>query len=320
MSRHHLGAYTAFCRDCRHDFRRIARKAQDCEADDVASQAWIVAFELEAEGLEVDFSSADFRKKLLSYLYQDFVRFGDRKVAYAKRFETDEESSGTRPLLEKLASPSLDPQALAMLDEDEIVDIIPYRHSLAAAWVELVGRHGNHMPSIARHLMISLSWCRRCYRRAIWLAQTQQPLPDVLKVLAGEQPGPWRRYKITREPRQLSFDFDPKLPFFDSAWKLLQIRYCSPCRSYQLDHTFDKDSACFSTNSIAASSPTGGYFHLFGVRRTKIRSFDRTTCHIGIVRTNHPIGQKKRRHSAFSLESRSQLPLTPTRSSPAACH
>lgn len=144
MSHDHLAAYTGFCRACRHDFRRIARDAKDCEADDVASQAWIVAFDLKADGLEVDFSNADFRKKLLSYLYQDFVRYGDRKVAYAKRFEADEENSGTHPLLEKLAAPALDPLALAMIEEHKSADSIPYRHSLGAAWAELVGRYGNH--------------------------------------------------------------------------------------------------------------------------------------------------------------------------------
>lgn len=210
MSKERPASYQVFCRDCRDDFRRIARKAGDCDADDVACEAWLLAAAFEAEGCEVDFADADFRHRLLAYLFQHFVRYNDRKIAAAQRFERDDSA---RPLLERLAAPTLDPLSVALAAEDYVDTPTPsYRHSQAAAWVSFISQRGGHMPTVARHLMISESWCYRRYTRALRLAETQWPLPDALPVPVGEQPRPWRRFRAMRSPHQYSFDFDPGLP------------------------------------------------------------------------------------------------------------
>lgn len=211
MSKERLASYQVFCSECRGDFRRIARKAGDCDADDVASEAWLIAAKLEAEGYEVDFENADFRDRLLAYLFQRFVRYNDRKIAAAQRFEREDDSA--LPLLERLAAPTLDPLSVALAAEDYVDTPTPsYRHSQAAAWASFISLRGGHMPTVARHLMISESWCYRRYTRALRLAETQWPLPDAWPVPVGEQPRPWRRFRAMRSPHQYSFDFDPGLP------------------------------------------------------------------------------------------------------------
>lgn len=62
----------------------------------------------------------------------------------------------------------------------------------------------------------------------------------------------------------LSIDSNLTLPLQDTK---------APHYTTYFDHAFDSDSACFSTSSIAASSPTGGYFHFFSVRRTGIAAW-----------------------------------------------
>jgi hypothetical protein len=56
-------------------------------------------------------------------------------------------------------------------------------------------------------------------------------------------------------------------------------------RSY-FDHSFDSDSACFSTSSTASACWSGGYFHFCRQRRTKMRNRARTlsrTCQSTVV-------------------------------------
>jgi len=211
MPNDRLASYQAFCQDCRNGFRRIARRAGDCDAADIASEAWLMAIEFEADGHVVDFADASFRDRLLAHLYQRFVRYNDRKIAAAQRFES--ESGSAHPLLERLAAPTPDPLSVAMQIDDEGEVAMPsYRHSQAAAWASFIALRNGHMPTVARHLMISLSWCYRRYGRVLRLAQTQWPLPDALPVPPAEQPRAWRRHRVIHPPQQLSFDFDPVLP------------------------------------------------------------------------------------------------------------
>lgn len=210
MSKDRLASYQAFCNDCRSSLRRIARKAGDCDADDVACEAWLMAVAFEADGYDVDFADAGFRDRLLAHLYQHFVRYNDRKIAAAQRFEREDDA--TLPLLERLAAPTPDPLSAAMQAEDHLDISMPsYRHSQAAAWANFISLRRGHMPTVARHLMISLSWCYRRYTRALRLAQTQWPLPDHLPVPPGEQPKAWRSCRAVRAAHQFSFDFDPVL-------------------------------------------------------------------------------------------------------------
>ena len=224
MTQDRLAAYQAFCRDCRGDFRRIARKAGDCDADDVACEAWLMAAAFAAGGTGVDFADTDFRQRLLAHLFQHFVRYNDRRIAAALRFEVEDEAL---PLLERLAAPTPDPLSVALATEEHVDMPLPsYRHSQAAAWASFISVRGGHMPTVARHLMISLSWCYRRYTRALRLAETQWPLPDGLPVPPGEQPQPWRRYRAMRTPHQFSFDFDPVLaldvPLADQRFQFLE--------------------------------------------------------------------------------------------------
>jgi hypothetical protein len=213
-------AYEKFRQSRRNDFRRIAYKAQGCEPSDVEAEAWIMAIDVfEAQGAQVDFENVDFQDRLIAYLYQAFTRYADPKIRYSQRFEASEENAGdergSRPLLERLAASTLDPLAQLIQHEDnsEVKERrFNYRHSQAAAWCHLIELYGNNVPALARHLMISQSWCYRRYANALQWMQRQHPLPDTLSIRMGEQPGPWRRFKAIRVPVQLSFDFELVLP------------------------------------------------------------------------------------------------------------
>lgn len=81
--------------------------------------------------------------------------------------------------------------------------------SLAAACVRLLRHFDNRMDAAGDHLRISVSYAyRRCAQARCLAAQLQHiPVPGTDTL-----PGPWRGYRLIRQPIQLSFDFDAELP------------------------------------------------------------------------------------------------------------
>lgn len=210
-----LAAFQAFLKDRKSDLTRIVHHAKDCELADVHSQAWLTAVDqLAGRGEVVDFRDLAFQTLLISFLYQHFVRYDDRHLRYSVRFEqAREDDSGHRShsLLERLTGEdAMDPLATLLAGEAQVdAPSEPGCHlSQASAWLYLLRLYDHRMKTVAQHLLISLSWCYRCHAKAIWLAQTQRPLPDSLSgktdALAVR---PWRRFRQERAPVQLSFDF-----------------------------------------------------------------------------------------------------------------
>lgn len=81
--------------------------------------------------------------------------------------------------------------------------------SLATAYIRLLRHFDQRMDAVARHLRISVSYAyRRCAQASCLAAHLQHiPVPD-----ACDLPGPWRSYRLVRQPIQLCFDFDDELP------------------------------------------------------------------------------------------------------------
>lgn len=70
------------------DLIHLMHHAKDCELADVHSQAWLMAMDrLAGRGETVDFRHPGFQDLLISFLYQHFVRYDDRRLRYSVRFE-----------------------------------------------------------------------------------------------------------------------------------------------------------------------------------------------------------------------------------------
>jgi hypothetical protein len=84
-------------------------------------------------------------------------------------------------------------------------------HSLAGAYICLLGHFDNKMRAVAAHLLISVSYAYRRCRQARLLAVYQNPMP---MPVSSEpfMPGPWRRFQLRKPWVQLVFDFEEELP------------------------------------------------------------------------------------------------------------
>jgi hypothetical protein len=215
-----MDAFTHFLELHASDLKRIARATRgEHPYEDVVHEAWLMAAEISAR-LErpVDFHDGDFRDLLLRHLYQALVRYTELNVRHAVRLDhapgNDAGDDGAHWLMNRLVSDQgQDPFSRLLDAEDgaEAKDAAAARHSLAGAWVALLGRHDDRMQAVARTLLVSSSHAYRCFAGALSLARAQASIP-----FGGSGPptqlGPWRRSRAIRIPRQLELDFREELP------------------------------------------------------------------------------------------------------------
>lgn len=207
--------FTQFLQRQTKALRRIANatKGEHSPAD-VAQEAWLLAGTLaERHGLALDFLDPDFQDLLLRHLYQALVRYTELHVRHGVRLDhapgDDAEESTAHPLMNHLTSDEgRDPLAHLLLGEERagLPDIDAPHPSLAGAWLVLLQDCGQHMPSVAMRLLISVSWAYRCCAKARRLAREQHPIA-LTPPHSARQLGPWRKHRATRAPRQLEFDF-----------------------------------------------------------------------------------------------------------------
>lgn len=211
-------AFNQFVIRWKKKLRGIAYKtAGEQQYEDVVQEAWLMARTLRADdGSPLDLSNEKDQQRLLAYLYQHIVRYTEVTVRYAVRLEHlpsgYDDGDDVHPLARTLASDAgrnvLD--ALVEREADQSLEAALQVHgSLAAAYVRLLRHFDNRMDATADHLRISVSYAYRRCAQARCLAAHLQHIPvqgsDIL-------PGPWRRYRLIRQPVQLSFDFDEELP------------------------------------------------------------------------------------------------------------
>ncbi|WP_147383878.1 hypothetical protein [Noviherbaspirillum sedimenti] len=166
--------------------------------------------------IEIDFLAEKDQNLLISHLYQELVRYAEKTVRYAIRLDrsaySDESGDDGHPLLRKfVADDGANPLSiLAARGDTSWRDINPGRHdSLAGAYVHLLESFDNRMKMVADHLLISLSYSYRCCARARMFAEKQRPIPLSLPDCQDDFfPKAWRKFRIWKTPRQLSFDFD----------------------------------------------------------------------------------------------------------------
>jgi hypothetical protein len=209
-------AFEQFLRDRRRNLQMIARHTdQEFSLEDVQGEAWVLAFEMEAErGVPISFADSSYQDLLCRFLYQKLVRYAETTVRYAVKLDHwafgDDPDHDTHPLLNKLsAARGSDPLESLLAHEDRVDEIDPSPHqSRASAYIRLLQHCDNRMREVACHLLISLSYCYHRFNEAMALAQRQLVLPQALP-LADEafMPRPWRPFKIQREWVQAELDF-----------------------------------------------------------------------------------------------------------------
>jgi len=197
------------------EFAKVARYTRgDYKLESVQAEAWLIIADLREQGVELDLSCPEHqqmvwhlvRKKVNEYLVSG------RILRYAARLDhalgDDPDSSGT--LADTVASAdSWEPLPELLRAEEPVKPEIQYSvsSSLAAAYVHLLRRLDNDMGRLAAYLLISLSHCYRCCKRARDLAEFQNVLPDPVSVDGVESlPRPWRAFRVERVPVQLSLD------------------------------------------------------------------------------------------------------------------
>jgi hypothetical protein len=213
-------AFERFVADRKKDLQRIARHTRgELEFSDVVSEAWLMACGWKARtGSTVDLLNRSSQEQLISYLYQQLVRYTELNVRHAVRLDHGtkggDQEDECHPLMRTLVSDDgRDPLATLIARQTESLQNAELdRHpSLAGAYVRLLSHFDNSMRAVADHLLISLSYAyRRCAHArllAVYQAPLQLPLSGAPFVAM-----PWRSFRLRRPSVQLAFDFEERLP------------------------------------------------------------------------------------------------------------
>jgi AraC-like DNA-binding protein len=141
------------------------------------------------------------------------VRYTETTVRHAIKLDHwafgDDPEHDTHPLLNKLsAEASLGPLECLLAQEENVEQADPGPHrSRASAYLRLLRHYENRMRELARHLLISLSYCYRRFNEALAMARHQLVLPQALPFADDAfMPQPWRPFKIQRKWVQTEFD------------------------------------------------------------------------------------------------------------------
>lgn len=214
--------FDEFVAQRKKDLARIARHTSgEYKFQDVVGEAFLMAIDVgRRRRCEIDWSSRTDQDQVIAYVYQKLVRYEERTVRFAVRLDKSEEDDDgdlVHPLMRKLASDGgRDPLAIVVEREIHLASRTGQRHCLATAYVRLLRHFDNRMSSVADHLLISLGHAYRCCMKARVLASNQSPMPG--KTMAETfLPGPWRTFRLCREPEQLTFDFREQLSLLEVA-------------------------------------------------------------------------------------------------------
>lgn len=201
--------------------QRIARQTHGVhDLTAVEAEAWILAEHIHRKrGTPIDWANPEDQDLLLGYLYQHLVRYAEHNIDYAVRLDHwngGDDESEPHPILNKLvADGGADPLS-TWIEREEMPAPLnePHcHHSIAGAYIHLLRHFDNRMKAVADHLLISISYCYAHYAKVRALTESQCPIP--IHQASHDKhflPGPWRRFRIRREPQQLEFDFEVEPP------------------------------------------------------------------------------------------------------------
>ncbi len=210
-------AYERFLVARQKDLSRIARATRgEYVLDDVQQQAWLTAYDIQASrGSPLCFDDADDQRLVLSYLFQHFVRYTEKNVRHAIKLDhgSSADDSGDKPhfLLGRLSTGDHDNPLNVLIDTESLATLLtgepPFHQTQAGAYVQLINYCGQKVPRVASLLLISISYCYRCFAKARRHAQHQHPLALPWEGNQHLIPRAWRRFRSLRAPFQLTFDF-----------------------------------------------------------------------------------------------------------------
>ncbi|MBR8653497.1 hypothetical protein KDH83_09285 [Achromobacter sp. Marseille-Q0513] len=210
-------AFECFLKQCGTALRRIASHTRgEYTVEDVQGAAWVLAEELKAsKSVAIAFEDPTYQQMLIRFLYQQLVRYTETQVRHAVRLDHwhhgDDPGHDQHPLMRKLSADSGSDPLVAILareNEDLALQIDPLPHeSRAAAYLHLMRRFDNRMREVAKHLLISLSYCYYRYNEAKSFARCQTPLSSEGMWVPDEfLPRGWRSFRATRPWKQMELD------------------------------------------------------------------------------------------------------------------
>jgi hypothetical protein len=210
-------AYADFLRARASSLRRISYGTRrEYSVEDVQQEALVMAFDLlERKGMEPDFANADYQDLLISYLFNQLVRYNEKTLRAAEKLDHSsnrEDADQPHWLLGQLHGDESENPLQVCLDAEEAqttTRVEPPPHASQASAYVLLIRRFKHMRPLANYLLISASHCRRCFAKACQFADRQESLFDGCGSRAAACPMPqsWRRFRSERQPTQFCFDF-----------------------------------------------------------------------------------------------------------------
>jgi hypothetical protein len=186
--------------------RHIAGLTQgDQSVDDLKSQAWIIAAEIEAERggtIEPD-DVAEVQATIVKRLHTLFGRFANRAMRFAARLDRDERDDDgdfrENAVSARLAAPqSYEPEVALQLAEDtaEAARVIHAQFSEAVAYFHVFDQFDGDSGALARYFAIQSATLAVRLTRATASARHQPSVFDGVASIPPDfrpQPGKWRR-------------------------------------------------------------------------------------------------------------------------------
>ncbi|KXA74400.1 hypothetical protein [Bordetella hinzii] len=229
-------AFQRFVKAYRPRFKAIAGATKgDYTPEDIEGEAWLMApIVAQKTSVALDFDDPFFRDRLAAFLYNELVKYADKTVRSAlkldRQFDGEDIAVDDHPAMRKFAASDFcDPlQHLIAAEEvrDEPPEHEPYE-SRAGAYLHLLRRFDNRMRDVARHLLISTSYCYFRYNEALAMVQQQLPLPGAgLATDSAKNPKSWRAFRQVRRWAQMELDFGYVLPILATTECHLQAYPC----------------------------------------------------------------------------------------------
>ncbi len=200
------------------DWQKIARASKQCEANDVAQEAFLFIIEFWIG--EFDLANNSHWEELKHEMWNKFVHGADRLIKNAFDFDHNTRKNldeAIHPILLDVSSPISTEPLQSILDAEvqhiqqmtETQQIKENSFSVVLAYIHLFESLKPKLIkytylSIAEYMKMSYSWLRECLKRAERLQKTQRSLFDNFEYAPVHYLGSWRKFKL-QSRNQLKF-------------------------------------------------------------------------------------------------------------------